>query len=55
MYGCFLVEYAVTGFELGTSNQRLRIRQRRKNSPVDCFVGGSREANPVTSSASKQG
>ena len=30
------------GFELGASNQRLRVRHRRKNSLVDYFAGGPR-------------
>ncbi len=39
--------FARKGFELGASNFSCVFADRRKNSPVDCFAGGSREANPL--------
>ena len=36
----------MVGFELGANNFSCVFAVRRKNSPVDCFAGGSREASP---------
>ena len=46
----FLCKLSITGLELGASNHSCVFAFRQKNSPVDCFAGGSREASPVTSS-----
>ena len=42
------------GFELGASKLVCVFAVRRKNSPVDCFAGGSREANPLLSAKKRK-
>ena len=42
------------GFELGASGFMSRACHRQENSPVDCFAGGSREANPATPAKTKK-
>ncbi len=43
----FIWLYTLEGFELGASKLKFACSQKAKNSPVDYFAGGLREANPA--------